>query len=238
MSRGVPTSALKGIVSFDFQFEGSEQIHDRLAILADACDDWRPIWQAIHGSAGRGAYTKSKVKVLDEGETFLAIERAQFRSEGARGGHPWDRYTNEPRYAAMKARVLGASGRVMPILRWVPAWQDAPGPKERLYPAMVDAKHPGHLFAAKPLEAEMGLQRSLGYARDLQMGGRMQRWDNVVPPARRIVDLTPGDVQGWRRGISRYIHYFLGDIRLARKTLSPKRPRARDARGRFLKGGG
>lgn len=211
---------MAGLLRFEFEFEGDKQVNRRLSIAAEAVQDLRFVWGTIHGT---GADHVAGKRLINSARTFLRIERDQFKSEGARGPHgAWDRYSREPKYRARKAGILHADWEQMPILRWVKTWQDRPGPRERLYPSMVEAHDPSHKYDAQKLSVEMGLESSMiPYARKHQLGQGVQQWDDITIPRRRIVDLQAADMNAWTKAIHRFVHYFVEDVRSNRRFLHP-----------------
>jgi len=123
---------------------------------------------------------------------FLLIrERELFDSGGASEGKAWAGYGAEPKYKAWKQAVLGD----LTVLRW------KGGKAERLYPSLVDARSPHHVWRTGSDEVAMGT--SLRYAERLHRGGTNMFGEPM--PARPLVGLGPRSVGRLAQLITLYV---------------------------------
>lgn len=72
------------VIELEAKVEGVSAVSARLGRVERQLKDWRPLWEKIRGD-------------------FIAIEREQFATQGARGGSAWRPL--EPGYARWKATV-------------------------------------------------------------------------------------------------------------------------------------
>ena len=183
---------MAGAVNLEVNLLGVEALNRKLLVMGDAVKDLRPAWEAIHDGK-RGNPLLGSDKFGARARTFTEILTEQFRTQGRRGGTPWVGYQNEPRYRPIKFLFGGGFSR---ILRWRQG-------RERLYPSLVEANHPQHVFKSRRGTAKMGT--SVPYAVKHQEGRGMQKFDNIALPRRRIIALKKSDTAGWARVVQRHI---------------------------------
>lgn len=163
-----------------FKFGGVAQIERTLFKLRRNIGDLRPVWDQVH-------------------DYFLQVEEELFESGGASGAQGrWPGYESEPRYAAMKARVVGPSyGRVL-------LWGSMA--TSRLGPSLTQDGHPNHVYQADAKRMETGT--NLAYADRLAQGGPTA-YGETAPP-RFAVDLHPRQVREIVRIVQRGIMRGVG----------------------------
>lgn len=180
------------LLDFGVRFEGMEAPIARLGLAESRVGDLRPAWRAIHDGSSAHPY------LAGGGLSFVDIMRAQYATQGARGGRSWAGYDDEPVYSRIKIAFGGGLGR---ILRWRPG-------RERLYPSLVAPSHAEHVYRPDRLGVTIGT--SVPYARRLHFGIGEQPFDRIPLTARAIIALTRSDFRAWVRVIQRHVAGTVG----------------------------
>lgn len=151
-------------------YDNTGQLKHSIQLAKEALEDWTPFFEELH-------------------PIWLASREEQFRTAGRAYGTPWPMYsraTGEHQYAAVKASIFGRKLSQADLLRWL----NSDG-RERLYPSIVNASHPDHIYRVTPTSGEYGT--SVPYAENHEYGtGKMPEWAGGRPvPKRPLMSLGP-----------------------------------------------
>ena len=159
-------------------FEGLDGVERMIGIVASVFDE------DAHRLVMNGMIRETdcpglNVPVVDKPQTMEQHWIDQFETEGksAYNAEPWTRYGNEPKYERYKL-ALDAGNKVG-------TWDGSAFPLEETLTWRESADHIERIeVTSTGARFEVGSARH--YARDFSDGGRMQRWDGVLTPARTL----------------------------------------------------
>lgn len=129
---------------------------------------------------------------------FKQQAREAFATEGRTIGYSWRGYTgSEWLYGIIKKRMLGEQNGSR-LLRWEPG-------NERLYPSLVDARHPEHVWRVEGKTFIFGT--SVPYAYKHQLGQGRGPWWALFPSikARPFLGVSRRTAAELRRVTARHV---------------------------------